>query len=270
MIDEKILIGTGLSREFIYKEQKLNRILADLNSVCLERGARYALFGGTAVNKIYLDCPRFSEDLDFHLFNTSPSKTQELLESISGVFVGKPERIFRGFYRFPLQYSDASQGIRSDVINADINLSLKKPVSKVVFARTKSFIEKYDVEYASGVRIPTYKIETLIAMKLLALSSRCEGKDLFDVWGLFSLEFDVAVVMDELFKYQSSFFDFFRITPGFFSDLIELLKTSSESKLSKYDSFILMSNRPDWSSVKTDVIQLISTRFLPRFRRLKV
>ncbi|OIO26593.1 hypothetical protein COX85_00685 [Candidatus Micrarchaeota archaeon CG_4_10_14_0_2_um_filter_55_9] len=264
LINEKILFATGLTRDFACKELKLNEVLGEWNHVCLTNGANYALFGGTAINKVYLGNSRFSEDLDLHLFNASLKQATGLVKQLSGVKPGKSRRLFKAFHRFPLHYSVEEEGVEDDVINLDLSLSLKEPGSKIVLCKTRSFLNSYGLPVAS-LSIPTYELETLVAMKLLALTSRSEGKDFYDLTGLLQLDFKPTKVFEELRVYNNSLFNFTRLDEHFFDRVLHHVDNASANELKRFDAFILSPHKPDWRVLKARLTHLIKTKLANRY-----
>jgi predicted nucleotidyltransferase component of viral defense system len=266
VIDEKILVSTGLSKEVVLKEIKLSELLSDANAAFSEAGKKYAVFGGTAINKVYLENPRFSEDVDVHLFDASLREARGCLEKMSGVRVEKPRRLFKEFYRFPLHYSFEEEGVGDDFINFDVALGLKKPKSAIVWGKTKSFLAKRGFPIPSA-SIPTYEVETFIAMKLLAIASRTEGKDLYDLNSLLAQKtFEASKVFTELYRYHDSLFDFQRVDKFFFEKILRDVKNADEKKLKRCDAFIPAENRVDWSVLKAQLAFLVKTKLAKKFR----
>ena len=72
----------GFSTNTIEKMRRLCDILSAIqNSTFLSQ--RLSLYGGTAINFVYLDCPRLSEDLDFnyrHIDNSDWGTTREKID----------------------------------------------------------------------------------------------------------------------------------------------------------------------------------------------
>lgn len=263
LIDEKIVFESGFSSTTILKEVKVCEFLSNLDRACAHVQQKYALFGGTATNKIYLQKEqRFSEDLDVHLFGCDTKKALRLAKVLGAEKVEGPMRIFQEFYRFKLYYSDEDLGIKEDFVSLDVGLKFKYPLTSLVQAKTRSFLQKYGF-YVPLPVISTYPVETLIANKLLALKSRFEGKDYYDLYYLLKdTSFSRGKVLGELHKYKNSFFDFQQVGPVFLKELLLQVKNSSEKKLAEIDPFILAGNRPNWGLLKKDLVRLIKTKIL--------
>ncbi len=262
-IEEKILVETGLSPAFVLKEAKLMEFLGRLDSACARQGVKYALFGGTAINKTCLEpsLQRFSEDLDVHFFGCSLPKVLQVASALGAEKTGNPEQIFKEFHRIRLSYSDAELGVAEDFVNLDAGLGIPAPKTKLVTKNAKSFLSKYGF-FVSSPAIYTYPAETLIAMKLLATGSRSAGKDLYDLYQLLkTVPFDASVAMGEMHKYQGSLFDFQVARPEHLKQAIDSIKKMPEKELEKYGSFIALPNRPNWSILKKDLARLIKIKF---------
>lgn len=262
-IDEKILVETGLSPAFVLKEAKLVEFLSRLDSACSGQGVKYALFGGTAINKTWLgqSLQRFSEDLDVHLFGCSLPKASQIISSLGAEKTSPPQQLFKEFYRFKLSYSDAELGVVDDFVNFDASLQLSAPKTKLVTRTARSFLSNYGF-FLPSPSVYTYPAETLVAMKLLALGSRSAGKDFYDLYQLLkTVPFDSSVAMGEVHKYQGSLFDFQVARPEHLKQAVGSMKKTSDKELAKYDSFITIENRPDWSLLKRELARLVKTRF---------
>ncbi|MFH0973949.1 MAG: nucleotidyl transferase AbiEii/AbiGii toxin family protein [Candidatus Micrarchaeota archaeon] len=265
MIDERIFLATGLSKTVVLKELKLSELLSHANAVFSAAGRKHAVFGGTAINKAYLDNPRFSEDVDMHLFGASERQARDLLEKLPGVRVEAPQRLFKEFLRFPIRYSFEEEGV-DDVINFDVALGLKAPKSTVVWMEARSFLAKHGVLVPSAL-IPTYEVETLIAMKLLAAASRAEGKDLYDLNALLAEKnFDAGKVFTELYRYSDALFDFQRVDAFFFEKIMDGVRNASVNELRRFDAFIPVENRVDWSALKNQLLFSLETKLAKKFK----
>lgn len=251
---------TGLPVSLLVKETKLMEFLGRFDAACRQQRQEWALFGGTAINKFYLkDSARFSEDADFHLFNSSPAKALALLRQAGANSVEGPARIFGEFYRFKLHYSSDEAG-RPDSVSFDANLRLKKPLSKIVFSLPSTFLAAfgYPNTYSS---LPTYPVETLAAMKLLAIAGRTEGRDFYDFHQLLMHHSPTrAAVLGEAFKYRHDLFDFQPFRGDLIEAAAERVSTVDEKKLAQIDPFLLSGQKPDWRILKKDLKRLLLTK----------
>jgi len=264
VFDDRVLLETGLTRGVLSRELRLNELLNDFSNACLDEGVNCALFGGTAINKIYLKgAARFSEDLDMHAFSCSKKKVSSLLEDLSFDVKG-PARIFKEFYRWVLGFEEDGVPL---AINLDCGLAYKAPLSKVVFGRTQSFLNSYGFRLPA-LRIPSYGPETLAAMKCLALMSRAEGKDYYDLHGLLKTQdLDVPKALGEAYKYKGALFDFVTVNDSFFEDVGRRIEETDAKDLRQCDVFIPIARRPDWESLKNELAFLVKKKLCKKTTR---
>ncbi len=264
-IPDEAVAQTGLLRRLLAKELALTKFLAQFASVCQQNKQEWALFGGTAINKLYLGgFGRFSEDADFHLFAATPAKAFAVCKKISGCEAKGIKRIFRDFYRIPLVYADAENGVESDIINFDANLSLKKPRSEIVYKKMTSLLDTYGV-VVPALELPTYPPQTLVAMKLLAISGRAAGKDLYDLYHLLRrFEASRSQVMGEAYAYKNNLFDFQRFGDDFIERARDSINSVDGKRLTQYDEFILKGNAVDWRVVKRELKRLMTLKLLAK------
>ncbi|OIO24425.1 hypothetical protein AUJ65_01300 [Candidatus Micrarchaeota archaeon CG1_02_51_15] len=135
----------------------------------------------------------------------------------------------------------------------DVNFGLRKRLSENVRAEPASFLNSFGYK----IRLPlinTFPRETLAGMKLIALSTRHEGKDFFDAWHLLQPELDYSLVMGEAFKYANLFFDFHQLSEFFLDRVIANVEAATERELAACNQFILRPYWPDWQLVKNDLL----------------
>jgi predicted nucleotidyltransferase component of viral defense system len=138
--------------------------------------------GGTALNKIYLKpAARYSEDLDF--VQKSAESIGETLDEIRIAldWLGKPS-FDRTARSVKLVYKYTSIGNFKMKLKIEINILEHfqiKDISKTPF--------EFESEWFSGNSVISInQIEELMATKIRALYQRRKGRDLFDLWYVFS------------------------------------------------------------------------------------
>ncbi len=260
LVPENVLIESGLSLEFVLKEIKLNEVLSQWPLLCAKNNVQYALFGGTAINKAFLDQPRFSEDADFFVYGKTLKQADSLVRQLIGFKVNGPHTLFRDLHRWTLEYvPDDYPQIRGRLY-LDLNLSFKKPKTASETRKLTSFLSRFGFAFYP----PTADVlpaATLVATKLLALQNRQEGKDYYDLYQLLSKQsFSKTLVLAEAHKYSNSLFDFTKFNENLLDAVSDGVEKTSEKMLSSYDAFILKSSRPDWGALKKDLVRLIKTR----------
>ena len=168
-----------------------------------KKAIRLRFKGGTCLRKCYFPDYRFSEDLDFtaearFTLNTLQSlltHTTQRLQDVFGLdFVVRPPRFevvndeygsesfqIRLYYRGPLRWRGDPRAIRLDISRGEY---LGLPVVR------REIIHPYgDCDLLSGVTIPCYALEEMLAEKLRALSGQRRfaiARDLFDIHQLIS------------------------------------------------------------------------------------
>ena len=260
--EDKIVLETGLPRTLLLKEWKLLQFLSYFDNACLSSKIEYSLFGGTAINKAYLGkAQRFSEDLDVHVF-CSFEKASMIVKSLEAERVTGPSRIFRDFYRWELHYSDSESGVADDYMSIDVML-LERKLTETTRVRLHSFLEDAGRSFSITASTFTYPPETLIALKLLALQSRAQGKDYYDLYYLLSsVEFERSKVLMEVHKYKSSLFDFQTVDRNFFEQCVKKVRLAEEHELEAADAYILADKKPDWTALKKDLARLLKLKLM--------
>lgn len=261
-LDDDAVRRIGMPLKLLVKELKLNEFISAFDSACRRANLQWALFGGTAINKVYLKkTARFSEDADFSVFGgIAPHQVLQLLKTCGAQSVSGPHRISGDFWRFELHYSDAQSGIANDLINFDANLHLRKPKSEIALLNPHSFLSLYGYGIFLPA-IPTYTPRTLVAMKLLAIGGRAEGRDFYDLYHLLK-DFPVTrtQVMTEAHQYRDGLFNSQRFDDGFIERAAQSISSVPEAKLAQVEPFLLPPNKPDWRILKGELKRLIALR----------
>ncbi|MEK7168723.1 MAG: nucleotidyl transferase AbiEii/AbiGii toxin family protein [Patescibacteria group bacterium] len=163
--------------------------------------------GGTALRLIY-GSPRFSEDLDFST-TLSFSEIEEFVTKLKQkIIVEVPEFIFSQIYK-------GKEGIRynikyqSDSLNFPLNLRLDFHIVKDIINIDKSVLT---------TRFPVLIFPTIyhlnkreiLAEKLECLKTRFKGRDIFDIWYLFTSgeainnKIDVKIYIDKINEFDDN------------------------------------------------------------------
>jgi predicted nucleotidyltransferase component of viral defense system len=148
--------------------------------------------GGTAINKIFLNHSRLSEDIDFTLTKDEKEVKKEILEIIekSGFFTGITEgKNVDGFLRMIIKFnSELGEGEIFIDLNKRATL-LKKP-------------EEHKINHFYSPFIPEFSIKTLakeemIAEKLKATITRNKPRDHYDIYMILKNNLPINVSLAE-------------------------------------------------------------------------
>jgi predicted nucleotidyltransferase component of viral defense system len=180
--------ATGISALNLEKELQLMSLVGKVFDAINDAGFEAALFGGTALNKgYYAEKQRFSKDLDVDLFVKSlvdaKPKLERELQKIEG-FTPKLEHSGKDAVVWSFPYGP----------NPWENVLLetrKAPLSERPIKVELHSILEYQGIPVSPVRIPSYSLEYLLARKVIALSRRAIGKDVYDTYTGFLLRPDM-------------------------------------------------------------------------------
>jgi len=192
MIDEKthatlmrVSGATGIGASNLEKELQLMSLIGKVFDAIKNAGIESALFGGTALNKgYYAEKQRFSKDLDIDLFvkdlaNAKPKLEREL-RKIDGSTL-KLEHSGKDAVVWSFSYgSNPWENILLEARKAPLK-------EKLVQLEMHSILEYHGIPI-SPVRIPSYSLEYLLARKMIALSRRAVGKDIYDTYIGFLLQ----------------------------------------------------------------------------------
>ncbi|MBS3749827.1 MAG: nucleotidyl transferase AbiEii/AbiGii toxin family protein, partial [Candidatus Thermoplasmatota archaeon] len=181
----------GYSANTIEKMKRLCDILTSIqNATFLSK--RLSLYGGTALNFIYLDLPRLSEDLDFnyrHIDNSDWGETRGKIDktikwilSSLGYQTSKIKINARyNLCRFHIRYKTA-MGTNDDI---KIEIGYMRRIPDLKNDRIKSFSHLATME---KITVMTPKKEELFANKFATMISRSKTylnlRDIFDVYSI--------------------------------------------------------------------------------------
>ena len=186
----------------IEQDLVLSRALVEIfNS---ETGSKLALRGGTALYKLFVSEPvRYSEDID--LVQISPEPIGSIFDGIKeklNPILGSPVRTI-GRSTATLKYRFVSEYEPVEPLRLKIEINIRehhafdciRPVEYAV--NSPWFTEECTVK--------TFSIEELTATKIRALYQRRKGRDLFDLWYVFSnLSIDVRHTVGLFKSYMES------------------------------------------------------------------
>ena len=183
---------TGLGMKSISKDEKLSLVIGQLADVL--KGEFAVLKGGTVLNRVYLPkVARFSEDIDVDIISKSPvsekvKAMKRAMKGVKGFEVSEPRMLHRTV-RFDCYYTNEF-GER-DRIRVEFYLGF----TKLVAAKKPTGVAISSIFLPSTPSVfRVYSLEDMLARKLVALFSRAEGKDMYDVFHLLDLGFNKRVL----------------------------------------------------------------------------
>ena len=139
--------------------------------------------GGTALNMIHLGKPkRYSEDIDLIQLKAAPIKnTMDYIRDSLDPWLGLP-KVLQTNQSVKVIYKYMSVNDIPSRVKIEINFS-----ERDCFAGARVFPLKIQSGWFSGEsQISSYSLEELMAKKLKALYQRRKGRDLFDLWLVFT------------------------------------------------------------------------------------
>ncbi len=179
----QISARSGLGLKFISKDMFLTDVIKYLESALDDS---YVLKGGTAISRAgYLSNPRFSKDIDLdHYGENDQHKTADqlfdMLKDLDNFSIKKPR--FQGVSIRCDAYFENHFGekdrIRVETTSLEGNPPNEEKASKTLLQ------SPFCLGKASLIR--TYSKEILFVQKIDALSGRMDGKDIFDLVGMWS------------------------------------------------------------------------------------
>ena len=170
---EDILARTKFNRGKLTKDYFVTLLLyliKDVNGIYFK--------GGTALNKIFLNHARLSEDIDFSLTREVPDVKKEIIEVIekSGLFGNiTQDKDVEGFLRIVVNYTGF--GGEKDNVFIDLN---KRAKLALPFETHK--VNHFYVPFIPEFSIKTVAEEEIIAEKMAATIGRNKPRDHYDVY----------------------------------------------------------------------------------------
>ncbi len=179
---------TGFRSDIIEKVVRLMSLLNTINSHTFLKG-KLALKGGTALNVFIFEFPRLSIDIDLNYIGTTDrsemlSEKPKIEQALQAVFSREDYNIKRiptehAGEKWRLGYQSAAG--RPGNLEVDLNFILRQPLLAV------KNLNSYSLGDFTVQSFPVLDLHELMAGKLAALFSRCQARDLFDVYELLSL-----------------------------------------------------------------------------------
>jgi uncharacterized protein len=236
---------TGLGIKYLAKEERISLLLQQLH----ERfGESIVLKGGTALNRGYLqssDKGRFSEDIDLDYakhqsLDTKITFIRKEMQTIQEFSVSSP-RLLHQTARFDCRYTN--QLNEQDRVQVEFYLS-ERPPSRP--PRTMLLQSQYAPSQATLFSV--YSLEELLAMKLVTLYRRSEGKDIYDVFYGLDLDFNKSEVMEicaDLLAYYHEKKTYEEFVQALLDKVAELQRNAKDIGNST-NHFIPTRLRPNW------------------------
>lgn len=194
-----------------------------------------AFRGGTALHKLYFNpARRYSEDIDLVQIEPGPiGGILDALQDVLNVFLGTPRRKQKE-KSVTLIYRMESEG--PPIVPLRLKIEINTREHFAVLGLIKRQFEVVSRWFTGECKIPTFKLEELLATKVRALYQRRKGRDLFDLWlGLSKEKADakeVVKIFEQYMKaeghkinredYQQNLVDKMQ-HPGFLDDVKPLL-----------------------------------------------
>ena len=154
-------------------------LLKDVNGICFK--------GGTALNKIFLNHERLSEDLDFACQKDIQNVRKEVLEILKNNKNIFPKCNFenetRDFFRLKIFYNSFFSRVNYIILDVNRKASVMLQPHKQEIHHFYDEIPEFDVL--------TLNIEELVAEKVRALITRKQPRDYFDVYNILKKKYTV-------------------------------------------------------------------------------
>ncbi len=238
----QISAGTGLGLKFISKDMFLTDTIKYMESALDDS---YVLKGGTAIARAgYLYNPRFSEDIDLDHYGekdekTTAKKLYDTLKQLDNYTIKKPR--FQGASIRCDAYFENHFG-EKDKLRIETT-SLKDSPPNEEYAPRTLLQSPFTLGKASLLK--TYSKEMLFIQKIGALSGRMDGKDVFDLVGMWRS----GISMEELrilLEDRDCIID---------DALINLNRMKSDINVigNATDHFIPRKSRPNWKIMVADL-----------------
>ncbi len=158
----EVSLKTGITQEKLQKEVSNMVALQELTALFASEGQKVALYGGTALNKIYFgNDQRISYDLDIESF--AFDKSVSLLKRVSD---GEVSHIKAARFVY--------KGVQIDLTKA-------RKMEEPSLRKVESILGFFNYPMGS-LLVPSYSLEFLLARKTTALLSRMVAKDVYDAW----------------------------------------------------------------------------------------
>jgi len=246
----QISARTGLGLKFVSKDMFLSKALKGLEPLLTDE---CVLKGGTAVSRSgYMATPRFSEDVDLDLYtnkdrNAVGKSFLELLKRLEGFDVEGPG-VQRGCLRYDAYFENHFG--EKDRVRIELALRQGRPPDESGVPKT---LLQSQFTLGQACVIKTYSKIGLFVRKVDALANRMDGKDAFDIWGMWERSTDAKVIVAELDAYLKTDK---RKSETILSNAIrnvERMKSNQRMIANSTNHFIPRSERPDWGMLLNEV-----------------
>lgn len=250
----RISAQTGLGLKFISKDITLSSLLKFLESVLDDK---YVLKGGTAIFRAgYLSSPRFSEDVDMDCFTgeglrEAGKQLHTMLKGLEGFSVKVP-RLQRDCLRCDAYFNNhfgEKDRIRIEAFPRKGDVPGDEEAAKTLLQSP----------FTSGEAslLKTYSKVGLFVRKIDALSGRLDGKDVFDLVGMWSSGVSEEEVLQEMDSYAKGVGSTsYAFVSGSLLNL-EKMGLDMRSVANSANHFIPRSERPEWSIMFVDLKVLL-------------
>ncbi len=252
----RISARRGLGLKFISKDITLSSLLKFLESVLDDK---YVLKGGTAISRAgYLSSPRFSEDVDMDCFTgeglrEAGRQLHNMLKGLEGFSVKAP-RLQRDCLRCDAYFNNHF----GDKDRIRIEASPRKGGVPGEEGAAKTLLQS---PFTSGEAslLKTYSKVGLFVRKIHALSGRLDGKDVFDLVGMWSSGVSERVVVKEVDAYAKTIgMTGYTLVSDSLGNL-EKIAVDIRNAANSTNHFIPRSERPDWGIVIADLRTLLES-----------
>ncbi len=195
--------GFGVQVSTIERDYAQNWLLKNLSTMDM------ALKGGTGIRKVYFGDYRFSDDLDFTLFEVVGKEELEALikESVkkakdeSGINFSEDIGFQENDNGFEINVYFQITQRRENITKIKIDITKSENEKILLPLNTKDVIHPYSDSLNAKVKV--YSLEETMAEKLRSLFQRTRPRDLYDVWYLWD-KIDKSIVLD-VFKKKCKF-----------------------------------------------------------------
>jgi predicted nucleotidyltransferase component of viral defense system len=244
-----------LGVKFVAKDAVLSGALKGLEGLLDET---YVMKGGTTIARAgYLDTPRFSEDVDLDVY--SDLDLRELGRRFSRLLEG-----FGDFELSPPRYRGLGLRIDAHFNNTfgdrdRIRLELSpRPANGLDGVEVMATLLQSPFTAGEASLIKCYTREALFARKVHALSGRYDGKDPFDLRGLWRGGIDPTDAMIALGRYCRneglSGSDMMESA----DDNLRMMTSDIKAVANSTNHYIPRSNRPEWGVLLEEVRTIVS------------
>jgi predicted nucleotidyltransferase component of viral defense system len=236
------------------KIERICDILAQMNKLPLLKD-HLSFHGGTALNFLYLNTPRLSEDLDFNYRQMGERDWGEVRDDIDNetkrilydLGYKKEDIKIQPIYnlcRFHIRYEN-SKGMK-DSIKIETGYMRRIPILEDDTLR--EFIHPVTEQ---RIEIKTPIKEELFANKFCTMFSResMSARDIYDVYSISSAEFDMSLFIDAV-MIESIFMN---------TDIINFPTASLEDNIQPTQIQDLITVAIDWESVHRNVKSFVET-----------